>query len=89
MSLTFPNRSRSYDGEAQLVRFIGYDGMFEIRIGVPGNALPAGPVAGLAAEADYLAAFDANRGLIEEAARKVYSKHRANLFFLTRADLRG
>lgn len=30
MALTFPNRSRSYDTAHQRVRFLGYDGLFEV-----------------------------------------------------------
>lgn len=87
MTLMFPNRSRSYDDVAHVVRFVGYDGMFEVRIGVQIDALAMGPQTTARTDVDYLAAFDAARGTIQEAARAVYAKHRTNMFVLTLADL--
>ena len=87
MALTFPNRSRSYDEAGQHIRFLGYDGMFEIpfliEIKVFANTTP-----GATTEAGYLAAFDAARGSILDVARKAYSRGRKNLFVLTSADFR-
>ena len=31
MAIAFPNRARSYDENARRIRFLGHDGMFEIR----------------------------------------------------------
>ncbi|MBB2672903.1 UNVERIFIED_ORG: hypothetical protein GGE44_002465 [Rhizobium esperanzae] len=39
MTLTFPNKSRSFDESRNAVRFSGYDGMFEVRFLVEANAL--------------------------------------------------
>lgn len=39
MTLLFPNRSRSFDDVRKVVRFLGYDGMFEIRFFVEAAAL--------------------------------------------------
>lgn len=84
MTLTFPNRSRSYDEAGQRVRFIGHDGMFEIPFGVELDALATAPTA----EADYLAAFDSARDKIHAVARKAYSHGRKNVYLLTRSDFR-
>jgi hypothetical protein len=71
MSLSFPNRSRSYDPSGRRIRFIGHDGMFEV--------FPAATT-----EAGYLAAFDKARDAVETVARKAYG--RKNTYLLTPAD---
>ena len=86
MALTFPNRSRSYDEAGQHVRFLGYDGMFQISFFVTIEALSKSISKAPAAEADYLAAFDAARGSIYGVAQKAYSKDRKNMLVLTSAD---
>ena len=40
MTLTFPNRSRSYDEAGQRIRFLGHDGMFEVPFAIEIEALP-------------------------------------------------
>jgi Protein of unknown function (DUF1488) len=84
MALTFPNRSRSYDEAGQHIRFLGYDGMFEISFLIETKALPNRATA----EAGYLAAFDAARDSILDVARKAYSRGRKNLCVLTSGDFR-
>jgi hypothetical protein len=88
MALTFPNRSRSYDEAGQHIRFLGYDGMFEIPFLIEVEALTDTIGAAATAEAGYLAAFDAARDSILDVARKAYSRGRKNLFVLTSADFR-
>ena len=88
MALTFPNRSRSYDEAGQHIRFLGYDGMFEIPFMIEIEALANNTQGAATAEAGYLAAFDAARGSILDVARKAYSRGRKNLFVLTSADFR-
>ena len=39
MSLTFPNRSRSYDEAGKRIRFVGHDGMFQISFSVAADAM--------------------------------------------------
>ena len=39
MTLAFPNPSRSFDEVRNAVRFIGHDGMFEVRFFVEAGAL--------------------------------------------------
>ncbi|MGK6315555.1 DUF1488 domain-containing protein [Neorhizobium sp. DT-125] len=85
MALMFPNRSRSFDEVRNVVRFLGYDGMFEVRFFVEAAAL-AKTTAGMS-EADYLRAFDAARSNIHEAATRLYHPKRGTIYTLTAADL--
>ncbi|WP_159588209.1 DUF1488 domain-containing protein [Chelativorans xinjiangense] len=84
MTLTFPNRSRSYDEAGQRVRFIGHDGMFEVPFFVETDALSTAA----ASEAHYLAAFDAARAMIHDVAREIYGSARRTVYVLTAADFR-
>ncbi len=86
MALTFPNRSRSYDTAHQRVRFLGYDGLFEVPFFIEAAAFPSAGSNTQSAEEDYLAAFDAARGTILDVARRVYSYGRKNIYVLTQAD---
>ena len=38
MTLSFPNISRSFDNARNVIRFTGYDGMFEVRFFVETGA---------------------------------------------------
>lgn len=92
MTLDFPNRSRSFDEARNAVRFIGYDGMFEVPFFVEAAALvtQSGKRDGTtpASEAEYLAAFDSARGSIHDVAREAYSNGRRTSYKLTAADFR-
>ena len=57
MALTFPNRSRSYDAAGRRIRFVGYDGMFEVAFFVETGAIAKAVLN----ETGYLEAFDAAR----------------------------
>ena len=84
--LTFPNRSRSFDEERQGVRFTAYDGMFEVPFLVEAAALQRdGPPV---SEDTCLAAFDAERASIHEAALRIYQRHRATIYVIGSTDLR-
>ena len=66
MTLAFLNPSRSFDEAEKAVRFIGHDGMFEVRFFVEAGALAkAGASAGRTqlSESECLTAFDAAREL--------------------------
>ncbi|WP_299938303.1 DUF1488 domain-containing protein [uncultured Nitratireductor sp.] len=84
MTLTFPNRSRSFDEAGQRVRFIGHDGMFEVPFFVETDALR--PAA--ADEVHCLAAFDAARAIVHDVAREIYGNARRTVYVLTAADFR-
>ena len=91
MTLDFPNRSRSFDEARNAVRFIGYDGMFEVPFFVEAAALAtqAGSRnAHLASETECLAAFDSARSSIHDVAREAYSSSRRTSYKLTAADFR-
>lgn len=85
MTIMFPNRSRSFNEATQAIHFTGYDGMFEVQFSIEMASLTR--IGGRSSsEADLLATFDANRGLIQEAARAAYSSSRRNSYTLS-ADL--
>lgn len=86
MTLMFPNRSRSYDETARRIRFVGYDGTFEVPFFVEIGALSQPKVTLPATETGYLAAFDEARNSIYDAARKAYSQGRRNMYVLTEID---
>lgn len=87
MTLTFPNRSRSFDEARRCVRFVGYDGMFEVQYLVDSTALRVSPSA--ATEAKCLAAFDAARTAIQDAAARKYEGRRQLPYVLTASDMPG
>jgi hypothetical protein len=91
MSVDFPNRSRSFDEMRDAVRFIGYDGMFEVRFFVEADAL-ATPTVGSgdpdAREAACLSAFDARRQSIYDAASRAHAGKRQDIHTLTADNFR-
>lgn len=91
MTIGFPNPSRSFDSGREAVGFKGHDGMFEISFFVETTALArAGGSrgAGMASEAEYLAAFDAARGSVLDAARQAYSGPKRPFYMVTAAHFR-
>lgn len=84
--ISFPNRMRSFDEDAGIVRFSGYDGVMEVRFLLEAPALER--LAGLARmpATDYLAAFDSRRREIEAAAIRAYRRTRKSLIRLGPAD---
>lgn len=91
MTLAFPNPSRSFDEVRNAVRFMGHDGMFQIRFFIEAGALTksdAGKREASALEARSLSAFDALRTSVYDAARKAYSNGRRDSYTLTAADFR-
>ncbi|QDC02772.1 DUF1488 domain-containing protein [Mesorhizobium sp. 8] len=89
MTLAFPNPSRSFDEARNAVRFVGHDGMFQIRFFIEADALakPDTKREAGALEAKCLSAFDALRTSIYDVARKAYSHGRRDSYTLTAADL--
>lgn len=85
MTLTFPNPSRSFDEAHNVVRFTGYDGVFQVPFVVEAAALMTSDGKVLL-EAECLTAFDAARDLILDVARKAYSAKRRSSYTLTAAD---
>lgn len=87
-ALTFPNRARSYDAVRRRIRFLGYDGMFEVPFFVEDGAITKSVSDGERSERENLAAFDAARDNIIDVARKIYSRGRRTTYLLTAADFR-
>ncbi|TPK83032.1 DUF1488 domain-containing protein [Mesorhizobium sp. B2-4-12] len=88
MSLTFPNRSRSYDEAGKRIRFVGHDGMFQISFSVAADAMSKIKPSTVANEAGYLATFDAEGSAIRDVASKAYDRTRKSLYVLTADDFR-
>ncbi|MDH4989066.1 DUF1488 family protein [Aminobacter anthyllidis] len=91
MTLAFLNPSRSFDESKKAVRFIGHDGMLEVRFFIEAAALAkAGARAGRTqlSESECLTAFDAERKSIYDVAREAYSHGRRTYYTLTAADFR-
>jgi hypothetical protein len=86
MSIDFPNVARSYDETKHRVRFLGYDGMFEVRFFVAVDALVKDRPLRTVSEREYLAAFDGMRTKIMDVARRAYSKRRKDTVILNSAD---
>ena len=86
MTLEFLNPSRSFDEDRNAIRFIGHDGMFEVRFFVEVEALARNRTAFRGKEVSnemYLSVFDSSLGEIHEVARKAYSRDRRSLQTLT------
>lgn len=86
MSLIFPNRSRTFDDDRQGVLFTAYDGMFEVPFLVETAALriDTSPIT----KEECLAAFDAARTQIHEAAVRIYRGRQNSMYRIGPADLR-
>ncbi len=82
MSLEFPNAKRSFDPDGDCIRFIGYDGVFQVFFAVAVTALT--PKA--KTEDSYLKAFDASVVRIHEVAAQIYARSRKNNYRLTSID---
>ncbi|MGH6769216.1 MAG: DUF1488 domain-containing protein [Xanthobacteraceae bacterium] len=86
VSLTFPNRSRSYDATRRAVRFWGYDRAMEASFFVTEDALQCVQPDVQMDEAGLLDAFDSNRELIYKIAIKVYGRGRKGSYDLVTTD---
>ena len=86
MTLNFPNESRSYDERRDLIRFWGHDSALEISFFVEAGALQKMNPGMKNGEAGCLEAFDSGRELIQDVARKLYSKGRKDMYFLEAED---
>lgn len=86
MAIAFPNSARSYDEAAKRIRFLGHDGMFEIRFFVEIDVLTKELFSSGRSERDYLTAFDRLRTRILDVAKRVYTSKRTNSIILKLAD---
>jgi hypothetical protein len=86
MSLSFPNKSRSFDVTRRGVRFWGHDRSLEILFFVDESALKRlGPRAAND-EDSYLTTFDVNRDRIHGVAKALYSRRRGDFLSLAASD---
>ncbi|MDX0441270.1 DUF1488 family protein [Sinorhizobium medicae] len=91
MTLLFPNSSRSFDEKRNAVRFLGHEGMFEVRFFVEAGALVIADAElgrSKISESKLLSAFDALRQSVYDVARKAYSGGRRDSYTLTAAHFR-
>jgi hypothetical protein len=86
MTLSFPNPSRSYDEGRHRVRFVGHDGLMQIRFFLPVSILTDDLSVRIPTETDYLSAFDGMRKRIFEVARKAYESRRRDMIELDHAN---
>lgn len=85
VTLSFPNRTRSFDEVRNAVRFIGYDNLSEVLFFIEVAALSK-PVGGEYSQADCLRAFDDAYAMIHDVARKVYSRKKGTSYVLKTTD---
>jgi Protein of unknown function (DUF1488) len=76
VTLSFPNPSRSYDESRRRVRFVGHDGLNQIRFFLPVEILAGDLTSRSPTERDFLSAFDGMRKRIFEIAIKAYEARR-------------
>jgi hypothetical protein len=84
--LNFPNPCRSYDATRHCVRFWGHDGALEVSFFIDDDALIQIGVGTTDRESSLLQCFDANRGRIMEAARKIYRRRSLGSYELMASD---
>jgi Protein of unknown function (DUF1488) len=86
MTISFPNRSRSYDATRRAVRFWGHDRSMESSFYVTAEALEQIQPSARPDAVDLLRAFDINRDRIYAIAAKVYARGRRGSYDLNVAD---
>ena len=86
MALSFPNRSRAFDGTRRAVRFWGHDNAMEASFYISEDALKSVQPTMQMDEAGLLNAFDHNSDRIYAAAAKVYSRGHRGSYDLNAAD---
>jgi hypothetical protein len=86
MSLSFPNRSRSFDATRRAVRFWGHDGPMEAAFFVNEDALKRIQPGIGGDEEGLLSAFDSHLELIHATAVKIYMRARKGSYELIPAD---
>lgn len=85
MSIHYPNPSRSFDPDKRHITFWGSDRALELTFVIDDTALEK--LAGtLTTEPEFLAAFDANRSLIEAAGTKAYERDSQHFHILSASN---
>lgn len=86
MTLSFPNRSRSYDTTRKAVRFWGHDTAMGASFFITRDALQRLHCGQFVNEAALLCAFDVHRDLICSVAAKVYLRGHRGSYDVEAAD---
>ena len=86
-TISFPNRSRSYDATRHAVRFWGHDRSMESSFYVTADALRQIQPDMRSDAVDLLRAFDSNRERIYAIAAKVYARGHRGSYDLNVADV--
>jgi len=86
MTLSFPNRSRSYDSTRHAVRFWGHERAMEASFFMTADALRHLKPGIGSDEAALLNAFDSNRDRICAAAAKVFARGNKGSYDLIPSD---
>ena len=87
MGLAFPNAARSYDDSKHRIRFLGHDGMFEVKFFVDADAVLRGFPDRAATERDFLEAFDRMLAKIQSVAQRLYKANARASITISRSDL--
>lgn len=87
MSLAFPNAARSFDDIKRRFRFLGHDGMFEVKFFVDVDVVTKELSERSATERDLLAAFDRMRDKIHIAAHRLYKAKPLPSILISSGDL--
>ena len=87
MTISFPNRSRSYDATRRMVRFWGYDRSMENAFFLTADALQKLQPTLQFEEDEVLRAFDSNRERIYAIAAKVYARGHRGSYDINLADV--
>ncbi|MCJ7997960.1 DUF1488 domain-containing protein [Rhizobium cremeum] len=79
MSLSFANRTRTYDERRSVIRFVGHDGLKQIVFLLSVGLFDQDSSALRLREQGYLMAFDQCRSRILEIARALYQKNNRSM----------
>lgn len=79
MSLSFANRTRSYDERRGVIRFVGHDGLKQIVFLFSVGLFEQDSSASRLREHGYLMAFDRCHSRILEIARALYQKNNRSM----------
>ena len=85
--LTFPNAARSFDDVRGRIRFLGHDGMFEVKIFVDADVVLRGVPGTNRNEHELLAAFDRMLDRVHAIAKRLYKSNARSSIMIGRADL--
>lgn len=86
MSLMFPNTARSYDDAKRRIRFLGHDGMFEVKFFVDADVVIRELPHQGASERELLVAFDRMLDKIHVVAARLYKKNARTSITIGRSD---